>query len=552
MKPRKPPAGSRRTPNHSRSTAAENRPRRRRPNLVRVVRGILAAGLLLALALLSIVLSAHLYFSLPDREGIATSIALPAPKHGRLTSALRAGVSNHPGESGVVLLAQGSEAFAVRAQLADFAERSIDVQYYIWRKDLTGLLLLEALESAANRGVRVRLLLDDNGVYGLDSLLVDLDAHPNINIRFFNPLVLRTPKFLNFAFDFVRLNRRMHNKSFTVDNTVSVVGGRNIGDEYFGTGPNPLYVDLDVLAAGAIVPAVSADFDRYWNSQSAYPAGRILDRTADGQATVAAAISRIGATAETETYQRIRSSAGLVHELLDDELDLEWAQVDLVSDPPSKIVGEAHRDQLLFTQLVDRLGQPSSRLDLVSPYFVPGEQGSATLKLMAGRGVDVRVFTNSFSATDVLPVHAGYIKYRKPLLRSGVGLYEMKSSATPDDPRREHSAVGSSGTSLHAKLFTVDGERTFVGSFNFDPRSVLLNTEMGFVIHSAQLSQSVHERLSREGIQSAYQPTLEGDALIWRELTANRLTIHAVEPGSNWSQRASMKVIGWLPVQWLL
>jgi putative cardiolipin synthase len=237
------------------------------------------------------ILTLGVLFPLPDRQGIDVSEAIPATATTTIGAAVLQGQVEHPGESGVIPLAGGGEAFAARVLLARTAEQSLDVQYYIWQADTTGYLLLDELRAAAERGVRVRLLLDDNGIAGLDADLRALDDLPNLEVRLFNPFTLRRPKPLSFAFDFFRLNRRMHNKSFTADGAVTVVGGRNVGDIYFAFGPDAHYIDTDVLALGPAAAEVSAAFGAYWNSASAYPAGLILPTAPNGMARLQAAVA---------------------------------------------------------------------------------------------------------------------------------------------------------------------------------------------------------------------------------------------------------------------
>lgn len=214
--------------------------------------------------------------ALSSLENRATSMALFDTGATRLGQAISPLVEAHPGMSGIFPLADARDAFAARALLARAAERTLDLQYYIWHADMSGTLLFNAIRDAADRGVRVRLLLDDHGTSGVDTELAALDAHPDIEIRLFNPFVIRKPRAINYLTDFFRLNRRMHNKSFTADNQATIIGGRNTGDEYFGASDGLLYVDLDVMAVGPVVSEVSKDFDRYWASESSYPVERLL------------------------------------------------------------------------------------------------------------------------------------------------------------------------------------------------------------------------------------------------------------------------------------
>ncbi|MHA7919186.1 phospholipase D-like domain-containing protein, partial [Alloalcanivorax xenomutans] len=344
---------------------------------------------------------------LPSLEGRTASVAL-SPEYAR-TSAMgkiiAPLVDAHPGDSGIHALVDAREAFAARMLLADAAEHTLDIQYYIWHADITGTLLFEALHRAADRGVRVRLLLDDNNTVGLDEILSALDAHPNIEVRLFNPFVLRWPRALGFITDFSRANRRMHNKSFTVDNQVTVMGGRNVGDEYFGATDGPLFADLDVLAIGPVVNDVSVDFDRYWASRSSYPADLILsDKPVPDLQALATSASRLERTRKADAYIRALKQSRLVTQLRNGNLPFEWAATRMVSDDPAKGLGEAAPEGLLMAQLSEVIGTPAASLELVSPYFVPTAAGVEAFTALAESGVDIRVLTNSLEATDVSAV----------------------------------------------------------------------------------------------------------------------------------------------------
>src|SRR5258706_7666209 len=424
--------------------------------------------------------------SLPDTAAREPSSALAHPAASRLGRALAPAIRAHPGRSGIYSLGDGRDAFAARVLLARAAERSLDVQYYILRADTTSGLLCEALWQAAERGVRVRLLLDDNNTSGLDDALAALDAHRNIEVRLFNPYSSRSWRLGELATDFSRLNRRMHNKSFTADNRATIVGGRNLGDEYFGAEGTVEFADLDVLAVGAVVPEVSASFDAYWNSASAFPvAALIKPAEAQAAARVREAWARLYERPGAPRYVAALRSTALVQQLVAGNLPLEWGTARVVSDDPAKVLHPPERQDLhMLPRLQAALGKPARELDLVSPYFVPTADGSAALRALAERGVKVRVLTNSLAATDVAPVHAGYAKYREELLRAGVRLYELKPTAKVE--RDDHP--GGSDASLHAKTFAVDRSRIFVGSFNFAPRSARLNTELGVVVERVRLA----------------------------------------------------------------
>jgi len=485
--------------------------------------------------------------------GLPTDIERPHSKAITDTGGTRLGRALAPllaanrGKSGIHALDNARDAFAARVVLARAAERSLDVQYYIWRDDTTGNLLCKELWDAAERGVRVRLLLDDNNTRGLDDDLIALDAHPHIEVRLFNPYASRGARLGELITDFGRLNRRMHNKSFTADNQAAIVGGRNVGDEYFGAETPVAFNDLDVVAVGAVVPEVSKAFDAYWNSESAYPAASLIRETPMSAAQVREAWTKLHADPAAAKYVDAVRETPLVRQLLAQNLPLEWAPARVIQDDPSKVLNPPERTELHMLPLLEAtLGKPMRELDLVSPYFVPTKEGTAALREMASRGVKVRVLTNSLAATDVAPVHAGYAKYREALLRGGVRLYELKPTATE---KSERSGVGgSSDASLHAKTFAVDRSRIFVGSFNFDPRSARLNTEMGVVVESGKLAAQLSGALDSLLPRDAYEVLLVEEKLQW----VDNGTRHTSEPGAGLLRRLWIGFLSLLPIEWLL
>ena len=460
----------------------------------------------------------------------------------------------HPGRSGVHVLADGRDAFAARMMMADMAERSLDVQYYIWRNDTTGTLLLNALQAAAARGVRVRLLLDDNNTSGLDGPLALLAAQPNVQVRLFNPFVSRRARLLGMLVDFKRLNRRMHNKSFTVDGQATIVGGRNVGDEYFDATGDVLFSDLDIMAVGPVVAAVQTDFDRYWNSRSAYPLQLLVAAPdAPRAAAVRSHALSLASSPSALAYLQAMRGSDFANQLMKTSLPLEWAPVTLVSDDPAKVLGEASDEASVATRLPLLLGAPSAQLDLVSPYFVPGPVWNARFGVLAASGVKVRILTNSLEATDVKAVHAGYAKWRAPLLRAGVRLLELKRSWTSRNEPKRTGVTGSSASSLHAKTIGVDLKRVFVGSFNIDFRSAELNTEMGFVIDSPALAVRMATVLDTKVMERAYEVKLTPEGqLYWLERSAGGMVRHDSEPGAGLLQRATVEFLSLLPIDWLL
>lgn len=461
--------------------------------------------------------------------------------------------AQHPGLSGVVPLSDSLDAFAARMLSIAAAQRSVDIQYYIWRDDITGNLLLQALHEAAQRNVRVRLLLDDNGVSGLDGKLALLNAEPNVEVRLFNPFPFRSFKPLGFLTDFRRLNRRMHNKSLTVDGQVTIVGGRNIGDEYFDATPGISFTDLDVLAAGPVVEDVLQDFDRYWNSESAYPLEQLVSVPRERKAQ---ALLQDEASAalrpQAHAYVEAVTKSTFIEKMIAGELDYEWVPVRMVSDDPGKVLGRAQPETMLMARLMDILEAPKESVDLISPYFVPTTEGVEAFASLAQTGVRVRILTNAMEATDVIAVHAGYAKYRRALLENDIILYELRRTADVDGPKEKAGPFGSSGSSLHAKTFAVDGERAFVGSFNFDPRSASLNTELGFVIESRALAQAIADAFENEIPYRAYRLTLQDNSVVWNEEGPDGSRSLLEEPGSSFWKRLYIGFLSMLPIEPLL
>lgn len=506
------------------------------------LRAVIAGVASLGLALVVI----HVSSALPSLAGRTQTTAIPGDGDTRIGQATVPQLAAHPGLSGIHALGDARDAFASRMLLADSAERSLDVQYYIWRHDISGNLLFKALGRAAERGVRVRLLLDDHNTAGLDAVLADLDAHPNIEVRLFNPAGIRRPRLLAFLTDFPRLNRRMHNKSFTADNQVTIIGGRNIGDEYFDMTQGVAFVDLDVMAVGPVVHDVSADFDRYWASESSYPVKSLLP-PGNFPGLLSAVVPRERDELAVAYLEALRESP-FVRGLLQGELELEWAVTRMVSDDPAKVLSRSKPETNLFPQLREILGAPVTELQLVSPYFVPTAAGVEWFEAMAGRGVKIAVLTNSLEATDVTAVHAGYAKRRKPLLEAGITLYETRRKPGASEPK--FGFTGSSDSSLHAKTFSVDGLRVFVGSFNFDPRSAHLNTELGFVIDSPSMAREIATAFDRVVPASAYEVRLsQSGELTWLEHRGEQALRTDVEPGTTFWQRAGVGFLSILPIE---
>jgi cardiolipin synthase C len=523
-------------------------------SLPRATRVVFAAALLALLTACA---------TLPARGEPPASNAFSDTAQTRIGRAVARLAAPHPGLTGARALIDAREAYVARALLAQGAERSIDVQTYIWHADTSGSLLAQALWDAAERGVRVRVLLDDANTSGLDETIAALDAHANIEVRLFNPFANRTWRLADFATDFGRVNRRMHNKSFTVDNQATVVGGRNIGDEYLGAETTVAFTDLDVLAVGPVVPQVSSEFDRYWNSAPAWPAAALL---APPPASAVEDTRRFWtahrATPKAAAYLDAVRRQPLMASMLAGTLELDWVPARVISDAPEKVLLPVDRhDVHLAPRLHEAFGQPERELVLVSPYFVPGPEATGSLVAMAARGVRVVVLTNSLAATDVGPVYAGYQRYRRELLRGGVHLYELKPAAIPpgsqddEDERRGGiggSRGGSSSASLHAKTFAVDRARIFIGSFNLDPRSIALNTEMGVVLESATFARQLSDTARDIFPRDAYELRLEGENVVWIEHTPEGEVRHAKTPGVGLLRNLWIGFLSLLPIESLL
>jgi phosphatidylserine/phosphatidylglycerophosphate/cardiolipin synthase-like enzyme len=500
--------------------------------------------------------------SLPPVDTRVASTALTDTDDTRLGRAIAEAPRARTGESGQIPLANPKEAFAARVVLARAAQRSLDVQYYIWHRDTTGYLMLEELWNAAERGVRVRILLDDNGIGGLDPILAVFDGHPNIEVRIFNPFPNRGFKAIGFLTNFKRLNRRMHNKSLTADSKATIVGGRNIGDEYFGAGNEVVFADLDVLAIGDISGKVSGEFDQYWSSQSAYPAISIVGAPKpDAEAEMKAQFASVQTSAEAVEYVEAVRSTRLMEDLAAKQLRFDWSPMQLLNDDPAKTLDEVKKSELLLTRLKAAMGPAEKELDIVSPYFVPRKGGAETLSAYPERGVQLRIVTNSLAATDSGVVHCKYARYRKRLLRGGVLLYELKpnapSGSTPPARKRSKSGAGgssgSSSASLHAKTISTDRSRAFVGSFNLDPRSTDLNTEMGLVIESPDLASAISSSLDRTLADRAYEVRLTREGrLEWIERTAQGEVRYRHDPKTGFFKRLVNRILGWLPIESLL
>jgi len=519
----------------------ENKHRPRR--LLRFLAYLLAFVLLLIGS--GLLLGDHLT---PKAVG-APSQTLPLqPQQTLIDRQLQPLLAEHPGKSGAVYLSDGLEAYAARSIITRQAGRSLDLQYYMWHDDMLGHLLAHDVYQAADRGVRVRLLLDDMNAAGLDPQMLALDNHPNIEIRLYNPFRNRDGlwRLVEMVQRVFSINHRMHNKAWIADGRVAIVGGRNIGAEYFDARPDVNFRDLDLLLAGPVASEASTVFDDFWNSDAVVPIAALHYSTDQQMANFISQAELDARQQEAEPYlQRVRTH--FTDAYLSKQLDLHWTDgVSIHSDPPRKPVG-GDSSQWLVTRLVEVLSSAEHKSLLISPYFVPGAVGTKGLIQQAENGVQVGIITNSLAANDVAAVHSGYMHYRRPLLAGGVQLYELKARGHIE----KASTFGSSGASLHTKAFVVDDRRGFVGSFNLDPRSAYLNTEMGALFDDPVLAARLREEYLRlSSAELSYWVYLNRDhELRWLDRANTPPISLRTEPDTGLMLRASTQMISWLPLE---
>lgn len=490
--------------------------------------------------------------SLPEPQARAPVAALQ-PKEGQATKLGRIvdKAARAPGESGFRLLVSGEDAMGALIALADHAQRTLDLQYYIIRQDDSSRTIMRHVLAAADRGVKVRLLLDDLNTAGEDEGLMRLTRHANITVRLYNPLpagrFMTVSRIMASLTDLRRINHRMHNKMFVADNVLAVTGGRNLGDAYFLRDKDSNFLDIDVLVAGPAVHALSTTFDRFWNDPLAYPVAAIAGEAAKAASLASAPASEVDARPPPSLDADAASA--LSRDLDQGRLALQWVAAKVMADKPSKMVKDGQappgHDEVIHDDIDRLLLSARKQLLIVSPYFVPGPHGLALFGALRQRGVDVRVLTNSLATTDAPAVHAGYARYRETLLAMGVRIHELKASLEALKRRKTSlGALGSSRASLHAKVIVIDGQVAVVGSMNLDPRSRQLNSEMGVVMHSpqiaAQLSQ-VYEDVSRD----SYALSLSADhGLRWQSTPPDPALEGVSEPGASLWLKLALKLLG--------
>jgi putative cardiolipin synthase len=494
------------------------------------------------------------------------SSALAQPEETRFGRQFADAARKHGGNSGFRMLAVGVDGFLARMQMVNTAERTLDLQYFIFRADETGKLLSDAVLRAADRGVRVRVLIDDGETIAGDEQLAALDSHPQIEVRIFNPFAYRGHfiffRALEFTFSASRLDYRMHNKLMVVDNSIALIGGRNIGDEYFQIDPKTQFADDDVFAAGPIVKELSVTFDEYWNCAISIPV-RALAKGMTSDAALAQ-YRKVLADHDAEKKadgidyaSRIATSEPLAG-MISGRLPLVWAHAQLVYDSPDKkrVDKDGMVGTLMHRPVAKAVAAVQSELLMVTPYLIPGVEGMQLFSDLRKRNVSVRILTNSLESSTVLAAHSGYIRYRPPLLEEGVEIYEVRSLLGNASGSGQTTNISRYGNySLHAKLFVFDRQRLFIGSMNFDQRSMHLNTEIGLIIDSPELAQQTAKRFEAM-VQPAnsYEVALlprDGERsprLVWRTEEDGKAVEYDLEPARSNGQRLGLKLLSLLPL----
>ena len=485
--------------------------------------------------------------SLPENYPRTESTALEDYRSTTMGQRWGALEDQHPGKSGFEIIRYGRVAFTTRLGMIDRAEKTLDLQVYIWEADETGRILAERLVRAADRGVRVRLLVDDMGKGPSDEAIASINAHPNIEIRIFNPFAHREGITFDFVTDLSRVNRRMHNKVVVADNSFAIVGGRNVGDHYFSVNPNTNFRDLDIAAVGPVVREISGVFDHFWQGDWSVPISVLVEKTYTDE-DLRAGVAQL----------RQAIAAGSYPYVVDDDLDrlarhfqsiaarIVWAPGQVVWDDPQSAKETGQTEEIIFA-LRNKLKTVDTAFMIESAYFVVGDRGVETLSNMVDRGVEVRVLTNSLVSNDVLAAHAGHANYRKQLLEAGIEVFELR----PDSGVIKREWSGEAFAGLHTKALAFDNESVFIGSFNLDPRSAAINTEAGVYVESPELAARLQAYMD-EGVEpeNSYSLKLDDDGdLVWITEDDGVEVRYEKDPLSTFGQRFTAGFIGILPVE---
>jgi putative cardiolipin synthase len=495
-----------------------------------------------------------------------TSVALVQLESTRLGRQLADAARAHGGLSGFRLLPAGVDGFLARAQMANTAERTLDLQYFILRGDETGQLLADGVLRAADRGVRIRILVDDGETIDGDEQIHALDAHPKIEVRIFNPFAYRghnmTLRAVEFMFNSSRLDYRMHNKLLVADNAIALVGGRNIGDQYFQIDPESQLADDDVFATGPIVKELSETFDDFWNNAIAIP----VEALATGKASAASlaeyrkslAEHRQQAKADGTDYANRVATGEPLAGMLSGKLPLVWAHAQVVCDSPDKkrvLAGEVI-GRLMLRPVAKTMAAVQSELLMVTPYLIPGEEGMQLLHELRQRNVRVRILTNSLESSTVLSAQATYMHYRVPLLVNGVDLHEIRSLLGNARGSGQTAAISRYGNySLHGKMFVFDRQSLYIGSMNYDQRSMNLNTEVGVIIYSPVLAEQIAarfdamvQRVNAYALELRPGPAGGSQRIVWLTQEGSKSVEYDKEPARSEWQTFKANILSSLPL----
>jgi putative cardiolipin synthase len=498
--------------------------------------------------------------SLPKEFDQPVSYAYTDTDNTTLGRARRPEIEAHQEESGFRLLGNGLDAYVARAVLVSKAERSIDLQYFIYHDDLIAKLLTDQLIKAADRGVRVRILLDDMFMGGDGLGAAALDNYPNIEVRLFNPFLRGGVRYTQFITRYSSATRRMHNKSFTVDNQATILGGRNIGSEYFDADPDFAFSDLDVLCFGPVAKDVSVQFDIYWNSELAYPASALVDKlpTQEEIQQKRRGLSDFVVEQKDSPYVKALLNSNLAKQMRNGRIHFDWGRYHVAYDRPEKLLQDKRdtKDNL-SKKLEPYIEQIEKELIIFTPYYVPGKSGVANLTSIAKRGVRVRVLTNSLASTNHLIVHSGYSKYRKDLLRGGIELYELNKNIGRQEREEEQELDGAIKTGLHAKSFVFDREQVFIGSLNLDPVALYNNTEIGVVITQNDIAEGMANRFDENIEKLAFRVELVinqngSEKLLWHGIEDGKKVTYSKEPHSSFWTRFGVGFMRILPIDAVL
>jgi len=519
----------------------------------RTERGLKVLGFLIVILIVGYFIMSFFY-RLPDISSRRQSYMIDDGEATTLGQEWGPQTAAHPGKTGVFLLPNGRDAFAARALLARASEKSLDIQYYMYHQDTVGSLLTYEVLSAADRGVRVRMLIDD--IYGDqdEDTWLGLAAHENIEVRMWNPWKRGRGRLIQSFVRVAEIDYRMHAKSFTADNQATILGGRNIGDEYFDADKDVAFADIDVLSIGPSVREVSTEFDTYWNAEHAYPVNTLVRQgTEEELAGLRSKKDAFFAEQSTSDYVEALTASDLARGLKEGSLAFSWSDARVIHDSPQKMdLKRAGTDELLISQLAPYITGAKTTVDIVSPYFVPGDKATDALCKLSQDGVEVRILTNSLASNDVSAVHAGYGKYRRKLLRCGVRLFELDESLKNKETKMFTWLPGLAKSSLHAKTMVFDGEIMFVGSFNFDQRSLHINNEIGLLFHDSDVAGAAakHFEDNVQKVAFAVSFSREGgrENMQWTGGQGGPDVVMTKEPYATTMQKLTVGIVKWLPI----